>query len=373
MNDISLDELVAAANPIDSVAVNELDLDSAQDELMNRVMSTDAKPVLPERPSRPPRSRRRLRGLGIAAVAVCAIAAAILLAGGSGSDPTSTGSAWAAEQVRFAEASPLVLLDLPGWKVGYANEDTEDDGEMSFHAPGTKVNLLRIPETTLHWRGGPFSMWLEDRGSDPTVKQFTAPVLDTTARVFDSTDNPDGLHYMSALWELDGRVLEFRSPAPDRQTFKKWLSALVKVDVDQWLSALPKSSVPVADSSLVAEQMLKGIPLPPGFDPAGIKVEELTKDRYQLGVTVVRTVTCSWLDRWVTARAHGAENEVQEATHAMATGKDWPIVREMDRMGAYQHVVLRVATAMREDYLSWDDLGNFGLGCAEMGIDLKTP
>jgi len=374
MNDMSLDELVAAANPIDSVAVNELDLDPARDELMYRVMSTDAKPVLPERPSRPPRSRWRLRGLGIAAVAVCAIAAAILLTGGSGSDPTSTDSAWAAEQVRFAEASPLVLLDLPGWKVGYANEETKVDGEMDFVPPGEKYDPLGLRETTLHWREGPLSGWVEDRGSDPTVKQFTAPVLDTTARVFSSTDSSlDGEHLMRALWQQDGRVLEFESVVPDRQTYEDQLGGLVKVDVDQWLSALPKRSIPVADSLSVAEDMLKGIPLPPGFDPADIKVGELTKDRYYVGVVVFRTVACSWLDRWATALARGEEGKAQRATDAMTTAKGWPLVREIADLDVPHSWVLMVGTAMREYDPAASGQFESGMNCAELGIDLNIP
>jgi hypothetical protein len=38
--------------------------------------------------------------------------------------------------------------------------------------------------------------------------------------------------------------------------------------------------------------MLRGVTVPPGFDPKGIEGADLVKDRYELGAAVVGTVAC---------------------------------------------------------------------------------
>ncbi len=117
--------------------------------------------------------------------------------------------------------------------------------------------------------------------------------------------------------------------------FKRLLAALRRVDTDTWLNALPPSAVKAASHDTVVDEMLRGIPLPPGFDPSQIPSVGLTKNRYQLGVTVTGTVACSWFQRWAEARGSGDSANVRRAIAALATAKDWPIVREMSRHGGY--------------------------------------
>ena len=81
--------------------------------------------------------------------------------------------------------------------------------------------------------------------------------------------------------------------------------------------------------------MLRGVPLPPGFDaPAG---EATTRDRYQLGAKVAGAVACAWIER-------GGE----EARRALASAKTWPILHEMNAEGDYPEVLWQYADAFQK-------------------------
>jgi hypothetical protein len=73
--------------------------------------------------------------------------------------------------------------------------------------------------------------------------------------------------------------------------FRDELRALHQVYTTTWLRAMPPSVVKAVDSGETIRQMLKGIPLPPGFDAARIRGVGLVHDRYQLGAAVTGTVT----------------------------------------------------------------------------------
>jgi hypothetical protein len=309
--------------------------------------------------------------------------------------PGAPARAWAAELVRFAEASPLTLLDAPDWRVDYADESSSNEGEMRFlhgDAPPPPQHQLVVTEgrpipkaviedarrhASLNWRSGPIGPWKRDRGYDAAA-HTTAPVLGATADVYEYRAGdqfariPD-YHDITALW-LDGeRVMEFRWAAPSMTAFKSLLADLRRVDTNTWLSAMPASVVKTADRPQAVTAMLRGIPLPPGFDAAGIPGAKLSKDRYQLGATVAGTVACSWLRVWSQARRAGDTPTVDRAIAAMATAKHWPILREMSRSGAYPQVLEEYAAAMRTG--TWygrplEGDANEGLGCSSFGIDL---
>ena len=69
--------------------------------------------------SHPRRRRRFALALGSAALAV-ALAAVLILAGGGSNHPSP---AYGAELVRFAESTPLLLLEGPGWRVQNVTEE----------------------------------------------------------------------------------------------------------------------------------------------------------------------------------------------------------------------------------------------------------
>ena len=316
------------------------------------------------------------------------------------SDPPSPGTAEAAFAALYRAHSRdvLALLDADGWRVNYADEQSRREGEMHFlHGSAPPENPARLvvtegkpipPELIAHlrrtaqlnWRPGPISTWIKDRAQDAGIAT-TAPVLGTTAHVYEYRRSGEfaklaDFQDITALWEYRGHVMEFRWAAPDMATFKARLADLRRVDTNAWLSALPASVVKTADRPNVVAEMLEGIPLPPGFDAAKIPGARLTKDRYQLGAQVTGAVACAWIKRWSDARRRGDTATVDQAIAAMATAKDWPILHEMAKEGAYPQVLREYAAAMR--------IGNWygrplegdveqGLGCAERGVPLTKP
>jgi hypothetical protein len=169
--------------------------------------------------------------------------------------------------------------------------------------------------------------------------------------------------------------MEFRWAAPSMAAFKALLADLRRVDTNTWLSAMPASVVKTADRPDAVTAMLRGIPLPPGFDKARIPGAKLSKDRYQLGANVAGTVACTWLRIWSQARRAGDTATVERAIAAMATAKDWPILREMARSGAYPEVLEGYAKTMGTG--TWygrplEHDADEGLGCSSLGVELSV-
>ena len=353
-------ELVAA-NPAPRERVAELPLAEAERELLGAIVIEPS-----DAPPNRRRKRPRLRRVHVALLAGAAAAVAVAVGAITiGNRPGEPEPAFAAELVRFAERSPLVLVGQPGWRVEYANEESADLGEMSFRRGGRRADLF--------WHPGPVGEWKGDRAASAGLTT-SAPVLGTTATVYQyELRLPGGDLDITAIWTEQGRVLEFRAPAVDMAAFKRLLGSLRRVDTTTWLNALPASVVKAEDQEAVVREMLRGIPLPPGFDPSSIKPDGLTRERYSLGATVAGTVACTWFQRWAEARGQGDRDGVRAATEALATAKQWPILREMAKQGDYPDVLQEYAAAMPSgDWYGRPLTGDVesGLGCSRLGVDL---
>jgi hypothetical protein len=383
MTDDQLQRLLTAANPLTAERARGLEVVDAQADLLAGLM---AEPMPEPRAARVPRMRRRTlaRVALVAAVAAAAVALVAVLSLRDDSSRQGSGTAWAAEQVRFAEASPLVLLGAPGWRVEYADEETAADGELHFRRGPNPQDITAsadppkppIPADTnaadLNWRSGGIATWLEDRANS-AVKTTTAPVLGTTAHVYQYGGGTPGHRDITALFRYDGRVLEFRAGVADIEAFKALLATLKRVDTNAWLSAMPASVVKTQDRDGAINQMLRGVTVPPGFDAKDIKGADLTKDRYQLGAAVTGTVACQWFKRWSDARKANDRAKEREATAAMATAKHWPVLKEMAKQGAYPEVLIKFAAAMPSGHWYGRSLTgdvDSGLGCDGFGVDL---
>jgi hypothetical protein len=381
----TLDAALARVNPAPLAVVTALQLDAADDALLAGLLEQPRRPDAEE--SAPVAGDRRLARLrqrmhrdeaahrrrrltvaraGTVALAV-AVAATLMLAGGSnpGGRPAP---AFAAELVRFAEASPLLLLD-GGWEVNYADEQTPSEGEMHF-TPGAATGVSGAAE--LHWRSGTLGDWVSDRAAGADLKT-TAPVLGTSADVFRYAGEHSGSRDVTALWTQDGRLLEFRATVRDVASFEQLLASLRHVDETTWLKALPASVITAAQQVPTVREMLHGVPLPPNLDASRIGDPDLTKDRYQLGATVAGTVACTWIKDWMQARRAGDQHGVEAAIAAMATAKSWPILRIMETQGAYPQMLEEYAAAMPSGVWYGRPLAGSvesGLGCAERGVPL---
>ncbi len=382
MNRRETRQALAAANPVVDTA-GKHPLDAADQVLIDSILNEDRE--IPGRSgSRPRQSGHRLPRLavGLSAAFVLALASFLLLSNNGGGPNGGPQPAYAAPLVHLAESTPLVLIGESSWHVEGLQPSSSDEGEMQFYSGDSPppMNLpnpehleggaplppsIRQRKAELNWYG-PLKVSTQERDEgipelDTTEKVFrfrvedrangaevrtTAPVLGTTAEVFQYRGGSPGDRDITSLWIEGGRVLEFRSSVPDMATFKRRLASLEKVDTTTWLDAMPASVVKSADQPKAIQEILSGIDLPPGFTAADVPDEGLSTDRYQLDALVVSSISCTWFARWATGRLEGNEAQVKESVDAMAGAKSWPPMQEMSEEGAYPQVVESLAAAM---------------------------
>lgn len=367
MRATAIDTALAAANPVPPGSLAGEGIETAGAQLLAVIMAE---------PAAAPRRRRTLAAgrTRLALVAAAALAALAAILGFALSDGTQTGQtpAYGAELVRYAENSPLVLLQLAGWHVIYANEEAGGEGEMHFAPEGvSESDALGVAE--LHWRVGPLSSWEADRAASSNLSRKVT-VLGTEGHVYRYAGGTPSSSTFTAFWLYNGRVLEFRAQAENLGVFEAMLAALHAVDEDTWLSAMPASVIDAAQHPATVQAMLVGIPLPPGFDAARIAENGLTQDRYQLGAAVAGTVACMWLERWLEGRRSGDAAEVQGAIAALASARSWPLLHEMQARGAYPQVLEEYAADMPSANWYGHPLAaaaQSGLGCPSLGVPLS--
>jgi hypothetical protein len=323
----------------------------------------------------------------------------VLVGGGGG----SSSRAYGAELIRFAESTPLLLLEEPGWRVQDLNEQPAREGTVGFmefvtgkdvpepnvspvHATqsgrmivtGLQPASVRQRLVRLRWR--PEAEGPVEFGSGE--KRVRLPVLGTTATVntrAESYANKGGPHdrEMIATWTEDGVVIEVQAAVPDLSGMEERLGWVTKVDSQAWLEAMPAKVVKAADFEGSVKEILKGIPLPKTFAISRIPNSGLTTSRNDVASKVTSTVACLWLRQWGEARRDGDEAAEAEAEKAMASSHNWPIFREAKGDAPYPAgEIEEAAAAMPSGY--WPYHGHHrnllahaeNIGCARIGLPL---
>ena len=403
MSDEKFERELRGANPVAKQTLEALDLADGEASLGEAIT---AEPGLAGAglPLDAPRPRRRsLPPLIAGATAIAAAVVVFIASGGASSSPEP---AYGAQLVRFAESTPLLLLEGSGWRVQnvnqygggrYAPRSTRGAGSMEFvtgkpipyastrisskGVSGMAPPSVRQRKVELSWRHGKLEF------PAPVRHPIPLPVLDTTAYVNTKAGEiyiisrarkrvlnrgRPGDRTMAAIWREGSYVLELRAAVPDLAAFRERLGWLHRVDASTWLDAMPAKVVKAADHDAAVREMLKGIPVPSGFEPSRIPDEGLTTNRYQVGASVTGIVSCLWFRQWGEARRAGDHGGAAEAERAMATAKRWPILREMAKEGGYPDLVWQLAAAMPSG--EWPPRGwpllphAEGLGCARWGL-----
>jgi hypothetical protein len=401
MNTRELELSLAAGDPVRQDLLDRVDLEGLEVELLAELDGEQPAPL-----PLPARAPRRARGLALATgiAILAAVTAVALLAGGSSH---RASRAYGAELVRFAESTPLLLLEGPGWRVEDLNQYQGREGTQGFMefvtgkpVPDESVRVVTGPNGTISEVGGlPAAVrqrkveltWHSD---DPDLSTkvphpVRLPVLDTTALVNTHagriivTSNAGrqvaepgepGDRQMAATWTEDGYRLELRADVPDLAAFAERLSWLTKVDSQTWLDAMPPKVVRAADHEEAVREMLKGIPLPGGFKPSRVPDEGLATDRSQLAGQVTAVVSCLWFRQWGEARRSGDRGAQLEAERAMASAPRWAAVRQMD--GGLTETLLKLVKSMPSGVWQFGPHRYRllpkaeGLGCARLGIPL---
>jgi hypothetical protein len=354
---------------------------------------------------KPHRQDAQRRRHAVWALAGLALLAAVALCG------TTTGAddAHAAASTSPTGASPLLLLEGPGWRV-QSTEEARGRGSEGVYGSIEFVTGKPIPYETikihgkeghetesgmfppavrqrrvnLEWRKESLAKALAWRHSTqhPHGERWVVlPVLGTTAKVdtraeFFANQGGPGNREMVALWSKGGDVYTLRAAVPDLAAFEERLRWLTKVDPQTWLEAMPAKVVAPGEFAATVHEVLKGIPTPKTFKPSRVPDEGLVTDRYQVGARTTGTVSCLWLRQWGTARRSGDTAAELEADKAMATSRHWHILREMTKEGAYSEVVWQAARWMPKGYFEWYGHKRSllaqaeGLGCANFGLPL---
>jgi hypothetical protein len=331
MNDRELDRLVARANPLDRNVVRQLPTREVEHALSEEIIT------MIEPTTQKVRGWRRravvVAAAATAAAAVIVAATGILIPRGH---PAAPASAYAAEVRAVAEASPRLLIDLPGWKVTHVETFSASEGEMTLaNAKGSGHHWISVS-----WRDASmYQTMLTDRGFDHAKKPVK--LLGQTGTQFDYSGSKE---FITILPPQGKNFVELSGEAPEKN-YQYLLGKLQVVDVDTWLDAMPESVVKPADGKQVVTQMLADIPVPAGFDPAVLYKQE-ANDRYDVGAQVVMSVTCRWLHQWADAKKSGDAQRVQQAVNAMKTSRSWKVLREMKLEGDYPDKVWEVADAI---------------------------
>lgn len=403
MKNHELKEALVAADPIDPKGLQGLDTKAMEAELFGDI---DGVPPGSLSASKAKRNHRGRLVLTFAAAALASAVIVVLLL--TGGDAARTPRAYGAELVRFADSTPLLLLESSEWRVQDLNEYNGREGTEGFMdfvtgkpIPEETARIIvgktgarevgsRLPaavrqhKVELSWHAG--SSEVLQSVSHP----IRLPVLGTTAlvnthaeRIFTTKAGKQviepgrpGDRQMSAVWREDDYVLELRAAVPDLTAFEERLGWLTKVDSETWLDAMPAKVVKAADHGAVVREMLKGIPLPSTFAPSRIPNEGLTTDRSQVAGNVINTVSCLWFRQWGDARRAGSRAAAQEAEKAMATAPRWPIVRRIEREGDDPETLLKLVKSMPSGVWQfgphrWRLLPKAeGLGCTRLGFPL---
>jgi hypothetical protein len=285
--------------------------------------------------------RRSRAPLGLGLAAATAIAALLIFGwpGGTGRDGHPE---FASAAVEVAEANPRLLVGTPGWKIVRADEFRVDEGELTFSDGSHQFEI--------HWYPADlYERYLRDRANVSTPEQGT--LLGQRATTVDY-----GREEYATMLSPQGKVfIEVRGQLGSQSAYDEILQSLQPVDVDAWLGAMPASTVRPEARSATVDEMLRGIPLPPGFDAAALRSEDSISDRDSLAVKVGNAVACAWAESWIAARGAGEEGGAQRAVAAIEGSNEWPIVRETKAPWFSNYAV--VAREMRAGHLNWSPDG----------------
>jgi hypothetical protein len=192
----------------------------------------------------------------------------------------------------------------------------------------------------LNWyRADLYKMYVEDRSQ--TFAASASSMFGRPAVILSQNGRPSEI-----LAQVDGKhMIDVALFGSDESTFSLAKSKLQVVGAEQWLDALPDSVFSGDRRNLAIDEMLTGLPVPPGFDIAALKAQGFVSDRYNLEVAVAGDVGCAWFDQWLDARKSGDTTAADHASQTLRASRNWPVLQEMSADGAYPQVFWDYADA----------------------------
>ncbi|MGC1165287.1 MAG: hypothetical protein WA862_04195 [Solirubrobacterales bacterium] len=286
-------------------------------------------------------SRRRgtSLGLGLGGLACVAVIVALILLGG-GSVKDGGHPAFAAAAVRVAEANPRLLVTAPGWSIVHGRGFEVDSGELIYSDGEHRPNGPGGRQLSLSWHPARYYRdRLRESGHASTrAGDVTTPVTSTLLGQRAVTFHYPGQrpNYATILSPQGNVFISASGTLGSKEEYEAVLHSLRPVGVEAWLGAMPPEVIRPAARSAAIARMLRGIPVPPGFDPSTLQSESTLTDRFMLGKSVTGAVACDWLQRWLSATRAGDGAAAQEAVEAMGTAPHWPVLLQMVREKGYR-------------------------------------
>lgn len=210
------------------------------------------------------RRLRRYRPVAVAATIAVVLVAFGFFAFEKHDGGPSVRPAFADAAVRVAEANPRLLVTASGWSVKHAYGFEVDSGSMIF---GNGTHHL-----TFNWYPGRYyRSYLRDRRKvGAAVHSTILGHRATTVRYHRSPVNEPGLDYETLFSPWGAVAVGIRGIFSSKREYQAILSSLRRVDVNTWLNAMPPEVVQPSALDATVEQMLRGVPLPPNFDPSAL-------------------------------------------------------------------------------------------------------
>jgi hypothetical protein len=275
-------------------------------------------------------SRHRVASLGFGLVCVAVIAVLVVLGGGSvGTVKEGGRPTYAAAAVKVAEANPRLLVTAPGWSIIHANI-TADDGGLTYKDAGHPYPGPYA--VVMNWApAGLYSEALRGLRRNATATHST--VLGRQVTTF----HERGGAYDTVFPPQGDVFITLSLPGFEHEALLRSVRA---VSVDRWLAAMPPEVVqPAAESGVIAG-MLRGVPLPPGFDPSSLEAEGELSNRFDLGKAVAGAVACGWIESWAAATRSGDDAGARQAAEGMAGARRWPVLVQMVQEKGFEGDVL---------------------------------
>lgn len=344
-NDPNLDPLarMRAANPVSATELREALSDEELARLMRQAIAAgQAGDVAPRSVGFAFRRRATTLAVGVALACIAAVAALALFGGLPGTG--RGGPSFAAAAIEVAEANPRLLVTEPGWSVTRADEFNAESGEITFSDGSHDLDVVWYPA---RFYGG----YLRDRANVSTPTRST--LLGGVATTVDY-----GREEYATMLAPQGRVfVEIRGRLGSKARYDAVLRSLRPVDVDSWLAAMPPSAVTPSNRAAAVEKVLRGVPLPPGFDLSALEASEAVREPYQLTVEVTGAVACGWVESWIAARRSGEAGKAAAAVEAMSSWEHWPALQSKQMRRGWAQNIRQTAKRLAHDHLGFGPAG----------------
>lgn len=277
------------------------------------------------------RARRRWPAIGLASFACAAVLAVVIVFSGGSIDPVGRGSypGFAEAAVKVAEANPRLLVTAPGWKVVEARSFKPTVGQIYFGDGKERIYLDWLPA----------AYYKESRAkSGPRVGQVsTSTVAGRRATtIHEERGGVLGSYFQTTFPPEGGVFVSIQGAFRERGEWERLMASVRSVGVEEWLRAMPGAIIRPGAIADEVTQMLRGVPVPPGFDAsAAVGPTQLTNS-FQAAKNLTQAVTCGWVERWSAARRAGDAALAGEAVDAMSGAAHWPVLLRMVREKGYR-------------------------------------